>query len=175
MKLTSAQVPAVRNQPIGGIHGARYATLADGDVEFVEPTGRTGRIVVGVDGSEESVTALRTGVRIANALNASIEAVATWRLPADATVTDEYAYTPADDAKAILSGAAKSVFGANNPDWFMTLTFEGEAADVLIAQSRGAEMLVVGSRGHGSRAGVLLGSVSARCAERALCPVLIIR
>ncbi|MDQ1560876.1 MAG: hypothetical protein QOE85_217, partial [Actinomycetota bacterium] len=58
--------------------------------------------------------------------------------------------------------------------WFTEVTFEGNADEILIEQSRGAEMLIVGSRGHGGIAGVLLGSVSAKCAEHAHCPVLII-
>ena len=174
MKQTSAQPPAVQEHFIADTHGARYATLGDNQVELVEPIGRQGRIVVGVDGSEESVTALRRAVRIANALNASIEAVSTWRIPSGYATVGEYEYSPLDDANAILSGAAKSVFGAKNPQWFTTATFEGNAADILIEQSKGAEMLIVGSRGHGGLAGVLLGSVSAMCAEHAHCPVLII-
>ena len=174
MKQMNAQIPAVPSHFVADTHGARYATLGDDQVELVEPVGRHARIVVGVDGSEESVTALRRGIRIANALNASVEAVASWRMPSGYASMGEYEYSPEDDATAILSGAAKSVFGAKNPQWFSTATFEGNAADVLIEQSRGAEMLIVGSRGHGGLAGVLLGSVSAMCAEHAHCPVLII-
>jgi nucleotide-binding universal stress UspA family protein len=51
---------------------------------------------------------------------------------------------------------------------------EGGAARVLIEASRGATMLVVGSRGHGGFTGLLLGSVSSNVAEHAPCPVLII-
>lgn len=174
MKQMSAQVPAVPTHFVSNPEGVRYETLGDDQIELVEPVGRHGRIVVGIDGSEESVTALRRGIRIANALNASVEAVSTWRLPSGYATTGEYEYSPLDDANAILSGAAKSVFGAKSPQWFTTATFEGNAADVLIEQSVGAEMLVVGSRGHGGIAGVILGSVSAMCAEHAHCPVLII-
>lgn len=170
----SAQVPAVANHFISDPEGARYETLGDDRVELVEPVGRHGRIVVGIDGSEESVTALRRGIRIANALNTSVEAVSTWRMPTGYSSVGQYEYSPLDDANAILSGAAKSVFGAKNPQWFSTATFEGKAADILIEQSLGAEMLIVGSRGHGGIAGVLLGSVSAMVAEHAHCPVLII-
>lgn len=149
-------------------------TLGDDKVERVEPRGREGRIVVGVDGSEASVTALRRAVRLANALNASVVAVTSWRLPSGYT-EGTYEYSPEEDAQSILTGAAKSTFEGHTPGWFSTQSFEGDAAEVLLEESRGASMLVVGSRGHGAEAGVLLGSVSARCAERASCPVLIVR
>jgi nucleotide-binding universal stress UspA family protein len=82
--------------------------------------------------------------------------------------------TPEEDARTILKDASTAVFGVNIPDWFTSATREGNADQVLIDASKGAEMLIVGSRGHGGIIGVLLGSVSAICAERASCPVLIV-
>jgi nucleotide-binding universal stress UspA family protein len=174
MKQSSAQVAAVPSHLIADTHGARYDTIGDDRVERVEPLGRHGRIVVGVDGSEASVTALRRGIRMANALNASVEAITSWRFMTTYAAVSEFGYTPEEDAVSILSGAVKSAFGAKVPQWFTGKTIEGNADQVLVDQSRGAEMLVVGSRGHGGLAGVLLGSVSAECAEHAHCPVLII-
>ena len=52
--------------------------------------------------------------------------------------------------------------------------YEGNAAKVLLEASEGARMLVVGSRGHGGFSGLLLGSVSAACAEHARCPVVVV-
>src|SRR6478752_266297 len=50
----------------------------------------------------------------------------------------------------------------------------GHAADALLDASRGADLLVVGSRGHGTFAGTLLGSVSQHCAQHARCPIVIV-
>jgi nucleotide-binding universal stress UspA family protein len=66
------------------------------------------------------------------------------------------------------------VFGSKIPDWFTSVAREGYPDQVLIEASKGAEMLVLGSRGHSGVAGILLGSVSAKCAERASCPVLVV-
>jgi nucleotide-binding universal stress UspA family protein len=135
-----------------------------------------GRIVVGIDGSDASLEALRRGIRIAHALGCSIEAITTWRAAPYgeyADVSGHYIETAENDARAILNDAATAVFGAEVPEWFAAGVYQGNADQVLIEQSKGAEMLVVGSRGHGGLAGVLLGSVSALCAERATCPVLI--
>ena len=52
---------------------------------------------------------------------------------------------------------------------------EGYPAPTLIDEAREADLLVVGSRGHGAFAGMLLGSVSQHCAQQAACPVVIVR
>jgi len=51
---------------------------------------------------------------------------------------------------------------------------EGQAADVLVAESQDADLLVVGSRGLGGFRGLLLGSVGLQCAHYAGCPVVIV-
>ena len=55
------------------------------------------------------------------------------------------------------------------------LVVYGHAADVLVRAAEGADLLVVGSRGHGGFAGMLLGSISQHCVQHAPCPVLILR
>ena len=52
---------------------------------------------------------------------------------------------------------------------------QGAAADVLVRAAEHADLLVVGSRGHGGFSGLLLGSVSQQCAQHALCAVVIVR
>jgi nucleotide-binding universal stress UspA family protein len=136
------------------------------------------RIVVGVDGSESSMGALRRGARIAAALELPLEAVTAWRYPdlygdymGDSYVPDSGGF--AESAQAILDETATAVFGSDRPTWFHGTVREGKTAQTLIEESTGAEMLIVGSRGHGGFAGLLLGSVSGACAEHAACPVLV--
>ena len=83
-------------------------------------------------------------------------------------------WNPAEDADRVLTGTVEEVFGATKPEGVILTVREGGAAHTLIDISSGARMLVVGSRGHGGFAGLLLGSVSAACAEHASCPVLVI-
>jgi nucleotide-binding universal stress UspA family protein len=66
------------------------------------------------------------------------------------------------------------VFGGDRPAGLVTRVEQGGAARILIDVSQGANLLVVGSRGHGGFAGLLLGSVSSACAEHAACPVLVV-
>ena len=73
--------------------------------------------------------------------------------------------------EAAVAGLVKT-----HPDLAITTLFEhGHPVPALVAASRGAELLVVGSRGHGEFVGMLLGSVSQHCAAKAHCPVLIHR
>ncbi len=133
-----------------------------------------GRIVVGIDGSESSVDALRFAVRTAQAFGTSLEAIAVWSYPAGAEVALLAGWSPEDNAHEILETAAQAVFGSDLPTWFSTATKPGSPARALIEESTGAEMLVLGSRGHGGFAGLLLGSVSTACAAHAHCPVVIV-
>jgi nucleotide-binding universal stress UspA family protein len=138
------------------------------------------RIVVGVDGSATSIDALRAGVRMATALGIRLEAVTAWHVP------DLYGgyrgeiYVPIlqdveDGARAVLDESVTAVFGPTPPPpWFRGVVREGRSASALMEASEDAEMLVVGSRGHGGFAGLLMGSVSAACAEHASCPVLVV-
>lgn len=131
------------------------------------------RIVVGVDGSEHSRAALRSADRLAHAFDASIEAVAVWHYPVSYTPLP-VTWSPRDDAESLGRAALDDVFGPTPPDSVTLTVREGATARVLIEEAAGADYLVVGSRGHGGFAGLLLGSVSAQCAEHAPCPVLVV-
>jgi nucleotide-binding universal stress UspA family protein len=135
------------------------------------------RIVVGVDGSEQSKRALRWAQHLAAPDAARIEAVMVWEPP----VTWGYGWSalaggwdPMADAEKELIATVDEVFGAERPVGLTLRTVEGYPAHRLLEAAEGASMLVVGSRGHGGLAGVLLGSVSALCAEHAHCAVLVV-
>jgi len=133
------------------------------------------RIVVGVDGSEPSKLALRWAAKLAAGLGARVDAVAAWHSPSSLG----YGYVPEDwrpdlDAEKQLTATVEEVFGDDRPEGMRMLTAEGNPAEVLIAESATAQMIIVGSRGHGGFVGMLIGSVSASAAEHAKCPVLVV-
>lgn len=131
-------------------------------------------IVVGVDGSPSSKLALRWAARIARAENARIDVLGVWQWPYAygwAAIPADYA--PQQDIEKVLTEAVDEVFGAHRPGDLRIGVLEGDPARLLIELSKQARLVVVGSRGHGGFAGLLLGSVSAKVAERAHCPVLI--
>jgi nucleotide-binding universal stress UspA family protein len=134
-----------------------------------------GRIVVGVDGSRPSRQALRWAAHLAATFGAGLDAVTAWDFPAGygwASVPSDW--DPAQDMRTVLDETVTEVFGDQPPAGLRRQVTEGGAAKVLLDASQGAIMLVVGSRGHGGFAGLLLGSVSANVAEHASCPVLVI-
>lgn len=132
-------------------------------------------IVVGVDGSEPSIDALRRAARIASALDTPLKAVTVWQYP---VMFDSFfpaiEWSPEDDAHKVLASALEEAFDGAPPESLIRSVRQGTAAHVLIEESNEASMLVLGSRGHGGFTGMLLGSVSSACAEHAHCPVLII-
>lgn len=130
-------------------------------------------IVVGVDGSDSSRDALRAAIRMSEALGTDLVAVAAWRYPVAGGGYPPADWSPESDCRESLDEAVTAVFGGPPPPWFHTEVHEGDAAHVLLETSAGADMLVVGSRGHGGFPGLHLGSVSTTCAEYAKCPVLV--
>lgn len=136
------------------------------------------RIVVGVDGSEGSKNALRWAARIAEATGARIDAIAAWELTSlygwSALSAIPAIYSPQPEIEKSLNETIDEVFGADRPKNMRVKALEGPAAKTLLSVSEGALMLVVGSRGRGGFTGLLLGSVSAKVAEHARCPVLVV-
>jgi len=146
-------------------------------------------VVVGVDGSEESLRALRWSVEEARLRRARVRAVYVWRLPFSAAWGDPYLVSSSYDAsyevsereaervrKLAVDRLAGIVAGVDTTGVEVEQrVVEGHPSEVLVEASKDAELLVVGSRGHGGFAGLLLGSVSQACVHHACCPVMIFR
>lgn len=143
-----------------------------------ENPSQTRRIIVGVDGSEGSKQALRWAARLGEATGARIDAVTAWELTSlygwSALAAVPALYSPQPDIEKSLNETVDEVFGANRPAGMRIKALEGPAVRTLLTASEGALMLVVGSRGLGGFTGMLLGSVSAKVAEHATCPVLVV-
>jgi nucleotide-binding universal stress UspA family protein len=154
------------------------AALSDVTTATQQVPGAVERFVVGVDGSAKSIEALRWASRIAAGTGACVDAVTTWQpglevpgpFVAAAHATLE---GPENDARALLARTVEAAYGNDDAPTVRMHARQGDPADILIEESKTAQLLVVGSRGLGQVAGLLLGSVSARCAEQAHCPVLI--
>jgi nucleotide-binding universal stress UspA family protein len=145
-----------------------------------EATGNGHRIVVGVDGSPASQEALAWSIRQAELTGASVEAVIAWHDPVaigglphgPVAVLEQAAF--GEFAATVLSASVREI-SAHSMVTVNPVVKHGNAAQALLDGAAGADLLVLGSRGHGGFAGALLGSVSQHCAQHAPCPVVIIR
>lgn len=139
------------------------------------------RVVVGVDGSAESVEALRWAAAYATATGATTDAVLSWHYPAAVGVAPPgIASKPVhDDVRtsmlAVMEKVLTDVFGTTAPENVHTKITYGHPAVVLVDESQNADLLVVGNRGQGAFAGMLTGSVSIHCVNNAHCPVVVVR
>jgi nucleotide-binding universal stress UspA family protein len=135
------------------------------------------RIVVGVDGSQSSLQALERAARYAELTGAALEVITTWALPVTYGWSPQVPadWDPLTDVTKELDKIVAQLRQAHPDVTVHPRVVEGHAAPVLIEAARGAELLVVGSRGHGEFTGMLLGSVGAHCVSHAHCPVLIER
>jgi nucleotide-binding universal stress UspA family protein len=130
-------------------------------------------LIVGFDGSSASLVALDRALLVAEVLGAPLRLIAAWQMPVQYSGFGVVDWSPEELTQGMVDDAVRTRFGDDVPAWFTTELRQGGAASVLIEASREAQMLVVGSRGHGGFVGLLLGSVSAACAEHAKCPVLV--
>jgi nucleotide-binding universal stress UspA family protein len=106
-----------------------------------------------------------------------LQVITTWEWPtsfgwAFPLPTD---YSPKGEAQTLVDEAVAKLKEGHPGLDVTSAVVEGHPAPVLIEASRMAELLVVGSRGHGEFAGMLLGSVSEHCVTNAHCPVVVIR
>jgi nucleotide-binding universal stress UspA family protein len=140
----------------------------------------SGRIVVGVDGSENSIAALRWAATEAQLRAAILVIVTSWTFPyTDAglgggPVQFDPAALEQDAGKVLRDAIDAAGLDAAQLEMVQERAHEGRPADVLLEASRDADLLVVGSRGHGAIMGALVGSVSAKVMQHSTVPVVIV-
>ena len=138
------------------------------------------RIVVGVDGSDFSTTALKLAGRMARVLGAPLEIVTclgTSDLFLASHLPEERSPTTTqleETAKRLVSESLERAFGGDIPERLTRTVKFGPPAKVLVEESRDAQLLVVGRRGRGGFLAQVMGSVSGACAAHAHCPVLVV-
>ena len=138
-------------------------------------------VVVGVDGSAESVAALRWAARYATASGARVRALLAWHYPgavggppmekAPKAIHDQ---TDAQMHETLDTAIAKAYEGQAAGGVEKSIAY-GHPAQALIEASKEADLLVVEHRGHGAFTGMLVGSVSIHCVTSAFCPVVVVR
>ena len=129
-------------------------------------------IVVGMDGSAGSREALQWAVAHAELSGAAVQAVMAWQLP------EVYSMASRDyeaDARRELQTAIENALGPDQRSHVTSQVVAGRPGHVLVDASRHAQLLVVGSHGHGEVIGKFIDSVSAHCVYHAECPVVVVR
>lgn len=130
------------------------------------------KIIVGVDGSDASIAALRTAAALAGPLKATVEAWACWDVPPGFGLYLVVGIEGFEAAgKQSLEQALHDAFGHERPSYVHARLVRGNAGELLVEGSRSASLLIVGRRGHGR---LVLGSVSSACVSHAHCPVLVV-
>jgi len=134
------------------------------------------KILVAIDGSAHARAALDFAIDLAARYGATLVLLHAFPHVSDLLGTPQYEHLLVArtlNGERLLESAQTQVGDAAPVD---TQLVEGPAAPAIlqIAAEEGCDMIVVGSRGHGQLAGLLLGSVSSAVAQRAECPVLIV-
>ena len=152
-------------------------TPPDADAEI------DGRIVVGVDDSEQAAAALRWALAEGALRRTTVEVVHSWSPPLSALPFGATLVIPVDEA-AVDSAARVSVddlvdtalaeMGTQPPQVLRTI-LPGGPATTLVEVAEGADLLVVGSHGRSGFSRLVLGSVAMACVNHAPCPVVVVR
>lgn len=144
------------------------------------PTERRARVVVGTDGSAGSETALRWAIAYAEQCDSELEVlvawdfVAQWAAGANPAWPNDAAHLEADAVTLGERSVAAALDGRTRPAWLHVVAVQGTPALALTERARGADLLVVGSRGRGGFSKLVLGSVSKACVQHATCPTVVV-
>lgn len=146
----------------------------------MSPSGPSrGWIVVGIDGSEPSQAALRWAATEARRRGLGLQVVTCWSYPMLPWGPYQPPLSGQDfevAARQVAEDEVETVLGSDRASLDIEIAVrEGPASLQLLAYDEAGDMIVVGSRGRGGFAGLLLGSVSQHLAEHARCPVVIVR
>lgn len=143
-----------------------------------QPDPFAGRVVIGVDGSEQSHDAVHWGAAYAALLGCEATLLHTWEMPVGSVRGLGYDTRVIEDARegaqAILDEAARVLHEAQPDLVGHTALVPGGSVHALLGAATTARCLVVGSRGRGALASLLLGSTSDAVAARAECPVIVV-
>jgi nucleotide-binding universal stress UspA family protein len=144
------------------------------------PNREIGLVVVGIDGSEESLAALKWALEEAHIRGARVRAMNVWNYPAgygvetsawslpDLETMERYAQTTLNES------VDKALIGIDEPPFVERVVRMGSASQELLFEGRNADLLVVGQRGHGGFLGLLMGSVTNQVLHHATCPTVVI-
>ncbi|MFJ9117042.1 universal stress protein [Streptomyces sp. NPDC102394] len=132
-------------------------------------------ITAGVDGTEESLAALEWAAREAVRRNLALRVVQAWRFQPYEAIDAGDRETQAGWVKGAVADAARAVEARHSGLEVITDVLEGDTVDTLVGAGSEAEMLVLGSRGHGPVVGFLLGSVGQQVIAEARRPVVLVR
>ncbi|MFZ1178712.1 MAG: universal stress protein [Mycobacterium sp.] len=157
---------------------------------------QSGRIVVGVDGSQGSLNALLWALGEARARKIPVHAVFAWKYhprwvdpglgsmfplgyqPEGGVPADEFADTAASVEKLLDAAISKVTESdpdrASGPVSVTRETVQGHAAHVLLKSVGECDMMVVGSHGHGGFVGAMLGSISQHVVSHSRCQVVVV-
>lgn len=136
------------------------------------------RIVVGTDGSAAAQNAIEWAARESTTHGATLDIIHTWSIPllVDPIGMSMFSF-PVEDFSRAAEHVLKDAMAFAKTMTKTEVTgrvAQGPAANVLIEESRSADLVVVGSRGHGGFIGLMLGSVAQQVATHSRCPVVVV-
>ncbi len=184
---TNADLLVVGARGLGGLRGlllgsvsqrcAHLATVPLAIIREHAEASKSARIVVGVDGSDNSRAALDWAVDEARRRRRGLIVVNAWDDGSSGLETLAFAHEP-DGAEAVARELVESMIGdrvGTDADLDVeAVVVPGGAASALVEASTEALLLVVGNRGHSTFGGMLLGSVAQQAAHHARCPVVLV-
>ena len=148
--------------------------------EVVTEVHPPGGVVVGDDGSPAAEVAVQYALDEARRRNTDLHVIRAWRIPTALGMREPTAYVPSlpeleAETRDFLQERVDRILGSPDDVRLHIHTVYASAARALITASESADVVVVGSRGLGGFASLLLGSVADQCARHCACPVIVVR